>query len=486
VAHATLAESTLGDAMTSGKFWTPASKLLSVPPGASAGDALALLAAGRVLSAPLLGPQGDVAGVAEERAYAAAFLRSYGAHRSMAAATSAALCALLAMREMGFEAGKAVPADASSHRLVPSSDIQAGEAAAAAAGADDAGSLAGAAAGALAAEAARRAAEDVAKRPASEALIPCGELPCTLRLSGYAAQTPLLEVVRRALLRQRPPATEQAAHDETQANAATEAPRHRVLLTAAAGPRDEVLGLLSSSDVARFLEARLPAEALAAQLTDLRLPPSRAPPHRASLAEPALHALRTLIEGNVAALLATDDATDDEDAPLVACFSHSDLRALGPHDFGLLALPLGACISCAMPPLRPSFDASGPRLICLAVARVGEFLVLQRALAQAPRAAGLSPALAASSASAAAGLPRAPPLGRCPGWREALPQAAPLVALPRSVTLAQLLAAMRLNRVHRVFISPESDASSTAAALPDAVVSVTDVLRALADGPPPQ
>lgn len=215
-------------------------------------------------------------------------------------------------------------------------DIQAGEAAAAAAGADDAGSLAGA----LAAEAARRAAEDVAARPAREALLPSSELPCKLRLSGYATQTPLLEVVRRALLRQRPPATEQAAHD-AQCNAPTEAPRHRVLLTAAAGNRDEVLGLLSSSDVARFLEARLPPDSLNAQLTDLRLPPSRAPPHLASLAEPALHALRTLLDGNVAALLATDD---DEEMPLVACFSHSDLRALGPHDFGLLALPLGACI----------------------------------------------------------------------------------------------------------------------------------------------
>jgi hypothetical protein len=92
VAHATLAESTLGDAVTSGKFWTPASKLLSVPPGASAGDALALLAAGRVLSAPLLGPQGDVAGVAEARAYAAAFLRSYGArHTAVPLRASAAL-----------------------------------------------------------------------------------------------------------------------------------------------------------------------------------------------------------------------------------------------------------------------------------------------------------------------------------------------------------------------------------------------------------
>lgn len=110
--------------------------------------------------------------------------------------------------------------------------------------------------------------------------------------------------------------------------------------------------------------------------------------------------------------------------------------------------------------------------------------MLQRALAEAPRAAGLSPALAASSAAAAAGLPRAPPLGRCPGWRQALPQAAPLVALPRSATLAQLLAAMRLNRVHRVFIRPDQGDASSPAALPDAVVSVTDLLRALADGPP--
>ena len=212
------------------------------------------------------------------------------------------------------------------------------------------GTLAGAAADTLAGEAARRAADDVAGRPAVEALLPASEPPPTLRLSGYGVQTPLLEVVRRALLRQPPPATERAAHAPPPPPAT---PRHRVLLTAAAdGERDELLGLLSGSDVARFLERRLPPEALAAPLADLRLPPRRAPPRRASLAKPALDALRVLLQGEgVAALLATDEheeasaaVTEDAAQPLAACFSHSYLRALGPHDFGLLALPLGAFI----------------------------------------------------------------------------------------------------------------------------------------------
>ena len=78
VAHAALAQSTLGDMMAAG-CWTPADKLLTLPAGATASEALALLAAGRVLSAPLLALDGAVEGVAEARAAAAAFLRAYGA-----------------------------------------------------------------------------------------------------------------------------------------------------------------------------------------------------------------------------------------------------------------------------------------------------------------------------------------------------------------------------------------------------------------------
>ena len=86
-AHATLAQSTLGDAMAA-RCWTPAAQLLTLPVGATAGEALALLAAGRVLSAPLLAPDGAVAGVAEARTAAAAFLRAYGASRGARAAAS--------------------------------------------------------------------------------------------------------------------------------------------------------------------------------------------------------------------------------------------------------------------------------------------------------------------------------------------------------------------------------------------------------------
>ena len=61
------------------------------------------------------------------------------------------------------------------------------------------------------------------------------------------------------------------------------------------------------------------------------------------------------------------------------------------------------------------------------------------------------------------------------------------MALPRDATLAQLLGAMRQHRVHRVFIANAATAAhERAAALPDALVSVTDLLRALADGPPSQ
>ena len=77
-AHATLAESTLGDVMGAG-CWTPAAKLLTLSPGATAGEALQLMAAAHVLSAPVLADGGVVKGVAEARAAAAAFLRSYGA-----------------------------------------------------------------------------------------------------------------------------------------------------------------------------------------------------------------------------------------------------------------------------------------------------------------------------------------------------------------------------------------------------------------------
>ena len=114
----------------------------------------------------------------------------------------------------------------------------------------------------------------------------------------------------------------------------------------------------------------------------------------------------------------------------------------------------------------------------------GEFLVLQKALAEAPRAAGLLPAMAAAAAASQAALPRAPPLGRAPGWRAALRAAAPLVALRRDATLAQALAAMREHRIHRVFIRSGGVEQGHENALPDAVVSITDILRALADGPP--
>ena len=77
-AHAALAQSTLGDMMASGN-WTPAEQLLTLRASATVGEALALLAAGRVLSAPLLASDGAVAGVAETRAAAVAFLRAYGA-----------------------------------------------------------------------------------------------------------------------------------------------------------------------------------------------------------------------------------------------------------------------------------------------------------------------------------------------------------------------------------------------------------------------
>ena len=203
-------------------------------------------------------------------------------------------------------------------------------------------------------EAARRAADDVAHRPAAEALLPESEPPPLLRLSGYGAQTPLVELVRRALLRQPPPVSEAAARQAavvaaatplTPGDAACERPRHRVLLTTAANEHDALLGLVSGSDVARFLADKLPAEALSAPLSAFGLPPAgREPPRRARLAAPAIDALRTLLKGDgVAAQLAIDD-DDDTLPPLAACFSHSDLRALAPHDFGLLVLPLGAML----------------------------------------------------------------------------------------------------------------------------------------------
>ena len=94
-AHAALAQSTLGDMMAAG-CWTPAEQLLTLRVDATAGEALALLAAGRVLSAPVLAADGFVAGVAEARAAAAAFLRAYGASLQF---TSAQLHAMGASRE---------------------------------------------------------------------------------------------------------------------------------------------------------------------------------------------------------------------------------------------------------------------------------------------------------------------------------------------------------------------------------------------------
>ena len=349
----------------------------------------------------------------------------------------------------------------------------------------------------MCAEAARRAADDVARRSAAEALLPDAEPPPMLRLSGYGAQTPLLELVRRALLRQQPPVSEAAARHAavvatSMPGSACERPRHRVLLTMTGGNGhcDVPLGLVSGSDVARFLADKLPAEALAAPLAAFGLPPAgRAPPRRARLAAPALDALRTMLEGEgVAAQLAVDDGDDKGEssgstAPLAACFSHSHLRALAPHDFGLLALPLGAMLA---PSWMESFISSltFPSLdIGIALLRAGEFLVLQKALAEAPRAAGLSPAMAAAAAASQAALPRAPLLGRAPGWRSALRAVAPLVALRSDATLAEALAAMRQHRIHRVFISC-GGVEGGENALPDAVVSITDILRALADGPP--
>jgi CBS-domain-containing membrane protein len=128
----------------------------------------------------------------------------------------------------------------------------------------------------------------------------------------------------------------------------------------------------------------------------------------------------------------------DARGDVVCALSHSDLRALTPNDFGLLALPLG------------------------------EFLVLQRTLAASPRGAGLAPAAPA-------------PLGRAPDWRARLPAAAPLAAVRADAPLRALLARMLDARVHRVFILDGAAGEGGAAARHAGVVSMTDVLRAVAD-----
>jgi hypothetical protein len=101
----------------------------------------------------------------------------------------------------------------------------------------------------------------------------------------------------------------------------------------------------------------------------------------------------------------------------------------------------------------------------------GEFIVLQRALAASPRAAGLSPAESAARS-----------LGRAPDWRERLADAAPLVAVAADAPLRELLRVMLSARVHRVFIlAPSPREGQPQPRAPAGVVSMTDVLRCVAD-----
>jgi hypothetical protein len=174
----------------------------------------------------------------------------------------------------------------------------------------------------------------------------------------------------------------------------------------------------------------------------------------------------------------------DARGEVVCALSHSDLRALTPNDFGLLALPLGArktlCTqrSARAPLLFLSCCCCVWCVLTHASARVrvrsGEFLVLQRTLAASPRAAGLLP----SDAAAAAGAAPPRPLGRAPDWRARLPAAAPLEAVRADAPLRELLAKMLKARVHRVFVIESNTAAQQQHA---GVVSMTDVLRAVAD-----